>query len=235
MLSKVWCLQNSLHKKGRVGAWQDSRTHLLNDNWVCEVATCPHLIRWLSQNNLYNFSIRISLQQLHTGVMVSVFVSVVGGGGRVLPARSNSPRWGSGGRRRTAHLRSEHSRPWWVWRSLRSCSAANRRRCVVFPRRVSLSSSGVCARPPFLPLSLALSLSVRVGVPLFSFFLSSVRCVEPFKRTAAVCWLLPALSRELLLPPPKTQKPGAFGKGGGSQSGVRGLRVNKRRRSDKEY
>lgn len=43
---------------------------------------------------------------------VRVCVCVTAG---VLPARSSSPRWGSGGRRRTAPLRSGHSRPCRAW------------------------------------------------------------------------------------------------------------------------
>lgn len=68
------------------------------------------------------------------------------GEGPVLPARSTSPRWGSRGRRRTAHLRSGHSRPWCArrvwWRSQQDGDFVQ-----VFPRRL------------LLPISLSFSLS----------------------------------------------------------------------------
>lgn len=90
------------------------------------------------------------------------------GEGPVLPARSTSPRWGSRGRRRTAHLRSGHSRPWCArrvwWRSQQDGDFVQ-----VFPRRL------------LLPISLSFSLSL--SVPLSS----PSGAVDAIKRTATVC------------------------------------------------
>lgn len=112
---------------------------------------------------------------------------------RVLPARSNFPRWGWGGRKRTAHLQSGYNRPWCsssVASGLRSCSCCKRRFSYLLFKSLSLPSTS-----------------------LFSFyvlpFLSSPRLLlrpAPWKLSneqRLVCWLLLPLSRGRL--PPKIQ------------------------------